>query len=397
MDSDHLHASTNGRATGANTSFGAPTDFESVIDSKNWHSPGEYYQTMPVVARAAVSMVVADDKRLRSELRHAYLPELLRTGGIQRWERADWAYIDALQRKVLYTGRAVAADGTLARYATLSLVGAQIAVSKVSYQGDSGHLVTNIMHWGAQLPRKTTAADIAHAIRSRAGAVRDSLENVYLYAIMTYKEREILLSSPPGTFKLIQGPIFPHEMLSGAGKRRVMTKSLELIGRLIDDGAYACIISSSANVELLDLGMALDAGEYLVVGSGADVLAEFKETAHYSNQPIEEYGFRSQIEIFDEFASTYGQRVVQGVLRAHTMSRPYVFFCNADRVEEAVHMLLADAANTGPRGFPLLLDLADQHCSGSFQASEYTERLNAEFTRASGGSVMYQAERSSRD
>jgi len=79
------------------------------------------------------------------------------------------------------------------------------------------------------------------------------------------------------------------------------------------------------------------------------------------------------------------------------MSPPFVFYCNEDRLHEAVHMLLADAANTGARGFPLLIDLADQYCSNAFRASEYTNRLNAEFARASGGSGMYQSERQTRD
>lgn len=128
-----------------------------------------------------------------------------------------------------------------------------------------------------------------------------------------------------------------------------------------------------------------------------EALADFLANAHYSNQRIAEYGNRSQLDIFKEFMKAYGPRVVQGVLRAHHMSRPYVFFCNVDRVEEAVHILWADAANTGPRGFPLLLDVADQYCSGSFRASEYTAHMNAEFARASGGSAIYYAERSTRD
>jgi hypothetical protein len=127
------------------------------------------------------------------------------------------------------------------------------------------------------------------------------------------------------------------------------------------------------------------------------VLEEFRRSANYVATPIPQYGGKSQIEVFDWFQKTYGPKVVQGVLRAHPMSSPYVFYCNADRLDEAVHTLLADAANTGPRGFPLLIAMADQHCSSAFKASEYTNRMNAEFARASGGSVMYQSERSTRD
>lgn len=386
--------------------FAKGVDFESVIAPNNWRPPGEYYRAMPAETRAAVSSVVASDERLRKELRETYLPHLVSSGGIQCWEKANQDYVELLQRKKLYSGRVFAVDGTLARHATLSLVGAQIAISRVSYQGGTGQVVSNIMHWGKELPRKTTALDIAQAIRNRKKVSRDSLPNLFLYALMTYKERQFLLETPPGTFKLIQGPVFPHEMLTGAGKGRVMTTCLKLIGDMIDDGEYATIVSSSTDTHLLDLGMALEAGEYLITDTGTDVLMDFlyedgdpsnQLKAHYTERPIPEYGNRSQLDIFREFMGSYGPRVVRGVLRAHRMSRPYVFFCNAENVPEAVHMLLADAANTGSRGFPLLVDLADQYCSGSFKSSEYTTRLNAEFARASGGSVMYQSERSSRD
>ena len=372
-------------------------DFARVIAPENWRTPADYYRHMPTETRKAVSTVVADDGRLRSELRNTYLPDLVRSGGIVMWERANPEYIASIQRKMLYTGRVVASDGTLAKYASLSFVGAQIAVSRVSYRGDTGQFVYDMKHWGKELPRQTTASDIAAALHARKAVVHDRLPNIYLYALMTYKEREILLDTPPGTFKLIQGSVFPHEMLTGAGRKRVMTTCLQLLGRLIDDGAYAAIVSSSSDIKLLDIGMALDAGEYIVIATGSDVLDEFLYGAHYSSQRIAEYGNRSQIQIFEEFRDKYGPKVVQGVLRAHPMSRPFVFFCDVNRVEEAVHTLLADAANTGPRGFPLLLDMADQHCSGAFKASEYTERLNTEFARASGGTIIYQSERTSRD
>lgn len=391
---------------GVDEIFTRESDFESIIAPRNWRPPGEYYQEMPDETRKAISTVVASDERLRKELRETYLPHLRRIGTIKCWEKANPHFIETLQRTMLYSGRVFAADGTLAKYATLSLVGAQIAISKVSYQGGTGQITSNIMHWGKELPRSVTVADIVQAIKSRKKIHGNNLSNLFLYALMTYKEREVLLDTQPGTFKLIQGSIFPHEMLTGAGKSMIMVTCLNLIKQMIDDGDYATIISSSSDSQLLDLGMALNAGEYLIIDTGKDVLMDFlyedgnpsnQLKAHYTGKKFDEYGKRSQLDIFKEFMEDYGPRVVRGVLRAHHMSRPYVFFCNADRIPEAVHILLADAAHTGPRGFPLLVDLADQYCSGSFKASEYTTRLNAEFTRASSGSIMYQSERSSRD
>jgi hypothetical protein len=377
--------------------FDNSLSFESIVDPANWKPPGEYYQTMPAAARAAVSRVVESDGQVRRELREVFFPQLVRENVNFLWEKAVPQYIELLQRKRLYTGEVVAADGTLTRYETLSLVGAQIAISKVSYQGTTGQFVSNIMHWGRELPRNTSAADIVAALNSRGEELKNKIPNIFLYALMTYKERQVLLDSPPGTFKLIQGPLFPHEMLSGSGKQHILLPCLNLIGAMIDDGAYAMIVSHDSHRDLLSLGLALDAGEYIVVRTGEEILNNYLDSAHYTDTAITQYGGKSQKQVFNEFKEKYGPKVVQGVLRAHPMSPPFVFYCNKDRMVEAVHMLLADAANTGTRGFPLLVDLADQYCSGAFRASEYTSHLNAEFARASGGSGIYQTERSTRD
>jgi hypothetical protein len=377
--------------------FDRTLDFNSIIDPAHWKPPGEYYQMMPAATRAAVNSVVESDEQLRQTLRAEVFPDLRRTGGLLEWKRADERYIESLQQKQLYTGKVVASDGTLAKYETLSLVGAQIAISRVSYQGNTGQIVSNIMHWGRELPRNITVDDILSALRSRGAELKDKVSNVFLYALMTYKEREVLLETPPGTFKLIQGSIFPYEMLSGSGRQHTLLPCLTLIGQMIDDGTYATIVSHDSHRELLALGMALDAREYIVTDTGSDVLAQFGRNAHYTRTKIAEYGGRSQMELFNEFAARYGPKVLRGVLRAHPLSPPYVFYCSADRLDEAVHTLLADAANTGARGFPLLVDLADQYCSGAFRAGEYTNHVNAEFARASGGSGIYQAERTTRD
>lgn len=372
-------------------------DFESLVDSGNWQPPGEYYRAMPTTTRAAVSTTVESNERLRQELREEYLPNLVREGTLKCWQKSSPKYIRLLQQKRLYAGKVFSADGTISRYETLGLVGAQIAVTKVSYQGSTGQIAANIMYWGKELPKKTTAADIAEAIRSRGEKLRERIANVFLYALMLYKERQILLESPSDSFKIIHGPVFPYEMLSGSGKQHTMQKCLELIEFLINDGNYATIVSNDTHHELIILGLALDAGEYIVVNNGVGVLDEFLRDAHYTATKIPEYGGLSQLELFRSFQHSYGLKVVQGVLRAHPMSPPYVFYCNSDRLDEAVHILLADAANTGARGFPLLIDMADQYCSGAFKASEYTSHLNGEFARASGGSGIYQSERSTRD
>ncbi len=371
-------------------------DFRQSLASSNWLAPGEHYQRMPQVTRQEVDKVVKSDERMRAELRKHHFPRL-KAAGTWQLERRDDRIVKQLQEKQLYTGRVFAADGTLARYETLSMVGAQIAVAQVGYQGSTGQYVSNIEHWGKEVGRSINLRELTEAMSSRGKRAKQKINNVLLQSIMQYKEREVLLNLGPQVFKLVHGPLFPYEMLVGGGAANTLQMCLDLLGRLIDDGAYATIVSSSMDRDLMVLGMALEPGEYAVRRSGKDILQSFRNSANFTHASVEDYGGQNEVDLFEDFIAGYGPKVVEGVLRAHLMSRPYIFYCNSQNLHKAVHMLFADAAHTGPRGFPLLIDLADQYCSGSFKASEYTAYMNAEFTRASGGNAMYLSERTTRD
>jgi hypothetical protein len=381
---------------GVDETLAETIDFKQSVNAANWRTPGEHYQLMPQVTRRKVDRVVKSDERMRTAMRKNYFPILQAKGTIDLRQR-DEHFVKLLQEKRLLPGHVFASDGTLVRYETLSMVGAQIAVSRIGYQGSTGQFVSNIVHWGQEVGRSVKIEELLQALRSRGKNMKQKLNNMLLQTIMAYKEREILLELGPKVFKLIQGPAFPYEMLVGGGQANTLKMCLDLLGQLIDDGSYATIVSSSTNRDLMVVGMALEPGEYAVIRDGTNILSSFASSAHFTSQTVDVYDNKSEIELFEEFTNNYGPRVVEGVLRAHHMSRPYVFYCNKDKLDKAAHMLFADAAHTGPRGFPLLIDLADQYCSGSFKASEYTAYMNAEFVRASGGSTMYYSERSTRD
>jgi len=383
-------------------------DFETIINPASWQSPGDYYQTMPARTRAVVDHVAEHDRRLKKQLREEVYPEFVRTGGIQLWESANQKYIEQLQQKRLYSGKVACADATVAPYNSVSLIGAQIGISRVAYQGGTSQFITNLLQWGMAVPRNISARDVVNAMRSRGDELKDKLSNVFVYAISLYMERKVLLDTGPDIFKLIQGTAFPYEMLVGSGTHHTMQSCLNLLGELIDDGNYACIVSNDSHRDLLTFGIGLEAGEYLVTDSGEEVLESFlhgngtRDGAHYTDTKISKYKDQagktlSQKEVFENFRKQHGSKVVRGLLRAHRLSAPYVFYCNADKLQEAVHIMLADAQNSGPRGFPLLVDIADQYCSGAFRAGEYSQFMNAEFARASGGSIMYQSERTTRN
>lgn len=379
-----------------------PLAFEAVIAPERWQEPGDYYRTMSTDLRRTVEAVVEADTTLRRHLRRE-IPSLIRVGRLLAFDRADPTVVEQLQRKRLYTGGVAAVDGTHSPINTISMVGAQIGVIRVGYQGATGQAVMQLRQCGLSVPRTATVADIRTAVESRS-KLPNLLPARYVTAIRNYKEREMMLTAGPDVFKVGHGPLISHEMLIGGGRRHILQPCLQLIGQLIDDGAYAMIVSSANDTTLRMLGMSLEPGEYLIVDDGTAILGDFlhgtdedgEMRAHYTATPRPEYGGKSQVQIFTEFMGAYGSRFVRRVMRAHRSAPPYVFYCNLNRYEEAVHMLFADAANTGARGFPLLVDLADQMCSSSFKAGDYARQVDAEFARAAGSGI-YAPEHATRD
>ena len=80
-------------------------DFETIVNTASWQSPGDYYQTMPARTRAVIDHVAEHDRNLKEELRNDVYPEFVRSGSIQIWERANQKYIEQIQQKRLYAGR----------------------------------------------------------------------------------------------------------------------------------------------------------------------------------------------------------------------------------------------------------------------------------------------------
>src|SRR6266516_5442127 len=184
-------------------------DFKQSVNAANWRTPGEHYQLMPQITRQKVDRVVQSDERMRAALRKDYFPVLQAAGTIDVRQR-DERYVKLLQEKRLLPGHVFAADGTLVRYETLSMVGAQIAVSRIGYQGSTGQFVSNIVHWGQEVGRSVKIEDLLQALRSRGKNMKQNFNTMLLQTIMAYKEREILLELGPQVFKLIQGPLFPY-------------------------------------------------------------------------------------------------------------------------------------------------------------------------------------------
>jgi hypothetical protein len=72
-----------------------------------------------------------------------------------------------------------------------------------------------------------------------------------------------------------------------------------------------------------------------------------------------------------------------------------VFYAHKDHAHVAARIALADSVFHAHRGFPLLLDLADRVCAGSFPGDSLRGPLDVAYAEA-GEPLRYLAERATR-
>ena len=95
------------------------------------------------------------------------------------------------------------------------------------------------------------------------------------------------------------------------------------------------------------------------------------------------------------FRDRIAPQVVVGVYRASQMAPAQVFYAHADHAHLAAHIAIADSVLQEHRGFPLLIDLADNVCSSVFGGSALSGLLATAYANA-GAPWRYMSERATR-
>jgi hypothetical protein len=65
----------------------------------------------------------------------------------------------------------------------------------------------------------------------------------------------------------------------------------------------------------------------------------------------------------NEFVNDCGPKIVVGMFRASQLSPCQMFYAHVDHAHEAAMIAMADSVLQEHRGFPMLIDLADNLCS----------------------------------
>ncbi len=95
------------------------------------------------------------------------------------------------------------------------------------------------------------------------------------------------------------------------------------------------------------------------------------------------------------FRDVVAPQIVVGVYRATDLAPAQMFYAHRDHADIAAHIAIADSMLQAHRGFPLLIDLADNVCRGVFGGETLSGPVSAAYVGANAP-WRYLSERATR-
>lgn len=378
----------------------------STLDLDTW-LPGENLGATYERLEQEVASSVSQQSRIRDQIRNELFPRMfarqqapLHAGCYQ----VDPSTIERVHRGLLFSGAVEACDGTSLVHESLPLTIAQIGVSLVSYQGDQGTWIQRLYRRDLRVtgidPIKEAIA-LLERRRARdstdAESPRDRLSELTRRSIMAYAERAILAEKSQAMWRMGHGNPAPYELLTGGGlvlkgsdgkeNDMPLLKQSFAVWRklLLDHRKWVFVPSAPANRIYLTLGYALHPLEFALIDTPTQTMLGIVG-GHLPR------ALRREAE---EFVRELGEHMTVGVYRAAASAPPYVFYAHRDHAREAALIVLADSVLQEHRGFPMLIDLADNVCRSTFGSDVFTAMVQQAYTH-SGAPFTYLRERETR-
>ena len=382
------------------TATGEP--IQRVLDLDTWY-PGEDLAALYGRLEQVVAEAVRQEDRVRAAVRARIFPRLRAlagtatvpsTAGVYQATVAD---IERVHRGLLLNGAVEACDGTSAVHDTLPVTIAQIGVCLVSYQGEQGAWVNRLFRRDLWVGGVDPVAE-AMAVLDRRGdraafdmaSHRDTLSDLGRRGIMAYAERAVLLERSDAPWRMGHGNPTPYELLTGSGMVELLESSLDLLHRLVVEHRRFVFVPSAPRARtLLTIGNALRPLEFAILDTLTDWLDRIVDTGGYRG------GWAAVLPRLRDFVREVGPQVVVGTYRASAVAPPQLFYAHRDHAHEAALIALADSTFHEHRGFPMLIDLADLVCRGTFDGGSFNAQTQLAYLEA-GEPYRYLTERQTR-
>ena len=382
-------------AAAIDRAFGEP--LARILDPASWTtstSLAPLYERLEQEVAEAVRL----EEQIQPRVRRLVWPELRRRPGAPKGAgvyHVTRAELERVHRGLLFTGGVEACDGTRQAHETLPVTISQLGVALVSYQGDRGTWSQRLFRRDLRLTETDLAGQALDLLdaRARRGAFerdseRDLLSELSQRGLMTYAERLILTTHARAPWRMGHGQPAPYELLTGSGSMDFLRAALDLLRRLIEaHRKFVFVPSSPSDLRLLTIGQALHPLEFAIVDTMEDAWNQVVTSGHHVTGAYHDLAAR--------FVREVGPLVVAGVYRASAIAPAHIFYAHADHAPEAAMIAMADSTLQEHRGFPMLIDLADQLCRANFGADGFQAAVHSAYASA-GQPLRHLAERQTR-
>jgi hypothetical protein len=256
--------------------------------------------------------------------------------------------------------------GAIVIFAIQKITIVQISVCLVSYRGDQGSWVHRLYRRDLRVAGLDPVEETIRILderRKRAGydqsSKKDTLTDLARRGIMTYAERAVLMNMAEARWRMGHGNPAPYELLTGSGMSELLAKSLSLLSNLVDYEYFVFVPSSPGDRTLLTIGDALRPMEYAIVDT---LEADIDRIAggHYRGD------WAGLVDDVRRFGKNRGSKIVKGLYRASAICPAQLFYAHLNHAHEAAMIAIADSVLQDHRGFPMLIDLADNLCRATF-------------------------------
>lgn len=336
--------------------------FLSLVDLDNWQSLEDFFETCDEKLYEDVKGTLEKRQQLREVLlKDPAFRDRVRT---VKPELRKWA------KEELFNGSVCAVDGTLSIVPSTSGGRARIGVVATSYKADKIERVVFVSYRQLAEP-VTDPADYFKKLKSL-----NTTSSLFMRAVMAYAERDLALRRPE-KWKFVHGELLPYELRTGLGKTQALPQCLTLGKRLVESQCTIAIVEGSEDIDLLNAVEMLEKFEYVEARGLDHDLEQYLDGIPDPDNPGERlrgaHFNENDQRRFREFVDKYAKQIRVGIFKVGL--KPFIFQAHADNFEKAAALVMTDASMQPLRGFPLLLDYADQICSKQLVGGDFEKQI----------------------
>jgi hypothetical protein len=331
---------------------------------------------------AEVSAAETISAEVRAAIRDKIFPAIPETenapkaAGVWRLTPAD---IDQTHRDVLMNGLVEGCDGNVHVVNTMALQIVQIAVIGVSYNSQEESWAHRIFKRDIRVQPDADMVDETLKLLKRRSPDEDGKDkpkrvtDMMRRGVMTFMERQVLADALQSPWRMGHGNPLAYELLTGAGSVELIRLSIPILRRLIEHRKFIYVPSDTNEQHIKTIGDALDPLEYAIISDAGPYLTRIAR-GHFRG----EWAGMMEQEL-SSFIKDVGPQVVVGTYRASRFAPAQVFYAHSDYAHEAARIAIADSVHLDHRGFPMLIDMADNMCRTYFGAQSLERPAFAAF------------------